>query len=117
MTVLEYGQKIAGLLVDGDWPRIEEEIYGIHLPDGWQGKVKPIFDDLKSRKIAVKVIPFCALPDHSLLWLKMAPQSVLECTENAVNIGYSDGESEDSGSVDLAIYERDGTYSILMVGG
>jgi len=117
MTVLEYGEKIAGLLVEGDWPSIEAEIYGIHLPDGWQGKVKPIFDDLKGRRVAVKVIPFDELPDHSLLWLKMAPQEVLECTKSAVTVSYSDGEGENSGSIDLAIYERDDKYSILMVGG
>ena len=117
MTIQEYGEKLAGLLVEGDWASIESEIHGINLPDGWQAKVKPIFDDLKGRNVVVKVIPFSELPDHSLLWLRMAHPDVLECTENAINIGYSGSGSDDSGSVDLAIYERDGNFSILMVGG
>jgi len=117
MTVQEYGEKIAELVVEGDWPRIEPEIHGINLPDRWQEKIKPIFDDLKGRNVEVKVIPFSKLSDLSLHWLKMAPAEILERTKNAVTIAYSDGDGENSGSIDLAVYERDGRCSILMVGG
>jgi len=119
VTIEEYGDHLNTLIASGDWANIEREIHGINLPDGWPDLIRPIFADLAGKELSVEVLDFADLPEHVLHWLKMAPAEVLALTRKAIRVSYdtSDAEGEDSGNLDLAIYEQASGPSILMVGG
>lgn len=119
MSIEEYGEKIAGLLLEKDWEGIVDEVYPVHVPDDWQEMVKPFFAEGFGQELNVEVFPFEALPDHQLHWLKKAPEEILNRTKKAIRLSYDHStlDATDKGKLELAVYEHeDGSFSILLVG-
>lgn len=119
MNIEPYAQHLAAIIAAGNWHEIEKEIHGINLPDGWQEMVKGFYDDLAGKELAIEIVEVDDLPEQILHWLRMAPAEVLASTKQAVRLSYdeSSGEDKNSGSLELAIFEREEGPFILMVGG
>lgn len=118
LNVHQYGEKIAKLLSESNWPAILEEIHAIRMPEGWEEMIKPSFESYFGKELKVRVIPFDSLPDYQLKWLLKAPREILEKTTHAIRLSYDQSTPDETnkGKLELAIYTNDGDYSILSVG-
>lgn len=119
LTIEQYGQKIANLFYESDWEGILNEIHPVNLPGGWEGQVKSLFESYFGKKFEVEIIAVGEMPQYLLNMLKKAPPEVLEHTPNAIELSYDNSTEDevDKGTFNMAVYQKDGNYSILLVGG
>lgn len=119
LTIEQYGQKIADLFYEGDWEGILNEIHPVNLPEGWEGQVKPLFESYFGKRFEVEIIAVDEMPQYLQNMLKKAPPEVLENTPNAIELNFdnSTGDEVNKGTFHMAVYQDDGDYSILLVGG